>query len=106
MERRSTRDTHLTPPARRGRQRSPRPKGLSGQLGAALERRRVAKGWSSAQLAQAAGLGLGTVIRVEAGRVSPTLDTLFSLAHALDLSAAALVATCEAWTSTPKEPAR
>lgn len=91
------------PPRRRGRKRAPRPAGLAGQLGAELESRREAKVWSSADLANAAGLGLGTVIRVEGGRVSPALDTVLALAHALGISGYELLAACSEWTMKPQK---
>jgi len=86
----------------RGRTRAPRPEGLPGQLGAAVERRREAKGWSSADLAKAAKLGTGTVIRVEAGRASPTLETVLALAHALGISGQDLLSECPCWIMQPK----
>ncbi len=87
----------------RGRTRAPRPEGLPGQLGAAVERLREARHWSSADLARAAGLGLGTVIRVEAGRVSPTLETVLALAHALHMSGRDLLAACPDWMIQPEQ---
>ena len=88
---------------RRGRKRAPRPAGLAGQLGAEIEKRRDARGWSSQDLASVAGLGLGTVIRVEAGRVFPTLDTVLALAHALGISGQELLASCPDWTIIPQK---
>jgi transcriptional regulator with XRE-family HTH domain len=53
------------------------------------------------ELAALAGLGLGTVIRVERGEQSPTLDTVLAVAHALGMRGAKLLAACAAWTKQP-----
>ncbi len=90
----------------RGRPRKPRPPGLSGQLGEAVERRRKESALSAEDLGSLAGLGLGTVIRVERGEQSPTLDTVLAVAHALGMSGADLLADCPAWTETPKPKGR
>jgi DNA-binding XRE family transcriptional regulator len=89
----------------RGRSRSPRPEGLSGQLGVVVERLRDERGWSSADLARAAGVGVGTVIRVEAGRVSPALGTALALAHAFGLSGQDLLSACPDWMMQPEKGA-
>lgn len=86
----------------RGRPRKPRPPGLSGQLGEAIERRRKQNDLSAEELGSLAGLGLGTVIRLERGEQSPTLDTVLAVAHALWMSGAALLADCPAWNEPPK----
>jgi ribosome-binding protein aMBF1 (putative translation factor) len=92
-------------PARpaRGRLRTPRPEGLSGQLGVAVERLRELRGWSSADLARAANLGVGTVIRVEGGRVSPALGTVLALAHAFGISGRDLLSACPDWRMQPEK---
>jgi transcriptional regulator with XRE-family HTH domain len=84
-----------------GRPRSERPKGLAGQLGERIEQLRKAKAWDAAQLADAAQVGLGTVIRVEAGRASPTLKVVIAVAHALGMSAAELMNDCDDWSAGP-----
>ncbi len=86
-----------------GRPRKPRPVGLSGQLGAAVEQFRKELHLDAEKLAQLAGLGLGTVIRVERGVQSPTLDTVLATAHALGKSAADLLAACPDWSEQPKK---
>lgn len=75
-------------PRQRGRPRKPRPPGLAGQLGQAIEWHRKEQGLSADELSALAGLGLGAVIRVERGEQSPTLDTVLSIAHALGKSGA------------------
>ncbi len=86
----------------RGRPRKPRPPGLSGELGQAVEIRRKERGLSADELGSLAGLGLGTVLRVERGNQSPTLDTVLAIAHALGVSGAELLAACAAWMEQPK----
>jgi transcriptional regulator with XRE-family HTH domain len=89
-----------------GRPRKPRPPGLSGQLGEAIEQARKERGLSADELGTLAGLGIGTVIRVERGEQSPTLDTVLALAHALGKSGADLLAACAAWIEHPKPKGR
>jgi ribosome-binding protein aMBF1 (putative translation factor) len=103
MAKRKTTEENSVPLRRPGRKRAPRPAGLAGQLGTELERRRETKGWSSADLADAARIGLGTVIRVEGGRTSPTLETVLALAHALGISGQELLAPCPDWTIIPQK---
>lgn len=86
---------------KRGRPRKPRPPGLSGELGLAVEARRKGLGLSAEELGEAAGLGTGTVIRLERGGQSPTLDTVLAVAHALGLSGAELLASCPSWKERP-----
>jgi transcriptional regulator with XRE-family HTH domain len=86
----------------RGRPRKPRPPGLSGELGLAVEARRKELNLSAEELGDAAGLGTGTIIRLERGGQSPTLDTVVAVAHALGLSGAELLAACPAWIERPK----
>ena len=50
-----------------------------------LKELRLARGWSQAELARRAGLDVATVSRLETGRrKNPRLETLGSLAKALD----------------------
>jgi transcriptional regulator with XRE-family HTH domain len=86
----------------RGRPRKARPPGLSGELGAMVERLRKERGLSADTLGSEAGLGIGTVIRVERGEQSPTFDTILAIAHALGISGAELLADCPAWSEQPK----
>lgn len=87
--------------ARGGRPRVERPEGLAGQLGERVEALRKEKTWSAADLATAARIGLGTVIRLEAGRTSPTLDTVLAVAGALGISGSELLKACPEWTTKP-----
>ena len=86
----------------RGRPRKPRPGGLSGQLGQVIEECRKERGLSAGELGILAGLGIGTVLRVERGEQSATLDTILAIAHALGKSGDHLLAACAAWTELPK----
>jgi putative transcriptional regulator len=51
-------------------------------IGPRVRELRVAAGWSQAQLAERAGIGLGTVRGVEQGQALPRLPTLLALAAA------------------------
>lgn len=92
----------MAEPRQRGRPRKPRPANLSGQLGERIESLRKERNLSADDLGAIARLGLGTVIRVERGEQSPTLDTVLAIADALGISGADLLATCRAWTAKPK----
>ncbi len=87
----------------RGRPRKPRQPGLSGEFGEAVEQSRKDTGLSAEELGALAGLGQGTIIRVERGEQSPTLDTVLAIAHALSKSGAEMLAACPAWTERPKQ---
>jgi transcriptional regulator with XRE-family HTH domain len=89
-------------PRQRGRPRKPRPANLSGQLAGTIELRRKGRGLTADELSALAGLGKGTVLRLERGEQSPTLDTVLAIAHALRESGAELLAACAAWTDRPK----
>jgi transcriptional regulator with XRE-family HTH domain len=56
-----------------------------------LCRLRVARRWSLADLAAATGAGKATLSAIENGRANPTVETLASLAGALDVEVAALL---------------
>jgi transcriptional regulator with XRE-family HTH domain len=86
----------------RGRPRNPRPPGLAGQLGQQIEQSRKRLGMSAEELSDRAGVGLGTVIRAEAGGHFLTLDTALAIAHALGMSGAELLAECPAWSDRPE----
>lgn len=86
----------------RGRPRKPRPPGLSGQLGQAIEQHRKIQDLSADDLSELAGLGLGTIIRIERGEQSSTLETVLAIAHALGKSGAELLAECADWIEQPK----
>lgn len=57
---------------------------LAFELGAAVRGLRVARGWSQAELASAAGMTQSAVARFEAGGTVPTLPVLGRIAQALD----------------------
>ena len=44
------------------------------------------RNWSDYQLAKKAGISRTTITRIEDGKHNPTLETVFSLANALDLT--------------------
>jgi len=57
---------------------------LAFELGAAVRELRLARQWSQAELAAAAGMTQSAVARFEAGGTTPTLPVLSRIAHALD----------------------
>ncbi len=57
---------------------------LAFELGAAVRELRLARGWSQAELASAAGMTQSAVARFEAGGTVPTLPVLGRIAQALD----------------------
>ncbi len=57
---------------------------LAFELGAGVRELRVARGWSQAELAAAAGMTQSAVARFEAGGTVPTLPLLGRIARALD----------------------
>lgn len=57
---------------------------LAFELGAAVRELRLARGWSQAGLASAAGMTQSAVARFEAGGTVPTLPVLGRIARALD----------------------
>lgn len=99
-------DTTMDQARQRGRPRKPRPPGLAGQLGQVIEQHRKVRGISADELGSLAGLGLGTVIRVERGEQHAALDTVLAIAHALGMSGNELLAACAAWNEQPKKGKR
>lgn len=85
-----------TSPAR-GRPRAERPAGLRGQFGERLEAVRKAQELTQSELAERAGVGSGTVIRLESGAASPSLETVADLAGALGLRPRELMQPCKDW---------
>ena len=57
---------------------------LAFELGAAVRELRLARNWSQAELASAAGMTQSAVARFEAGGTVPTLPVLGRIARALD----------------------
>jgi ribosome-binding protein aMBF1 (putative translation factor) len=57
---------------------------LAFELGAAVRELRLARSWSQAELASAAGMTQSAVARFEAGGTVPTLPVLGRIARALD----------------------
>ncbi len=69
-----------------GRPRNPiRPKTLTGRIGERIEAIRKARGMTSGELAEASGVGIATVIRIEAGIGRPQYETLISICRALKI---------------------
>lgn len=60
-------------------------------IGERIRHKRQAKGLTAEQLAQRAGLTLGTVSRIERGANEPTFSTLSAIAAALDTSIGGLI---------------
>jgi transcriptional regulator with XRE-family HTH domain len=57
---------------------------LAFELGSAVRELRLARNWSQAELASAAGMTQSAVARFEAGGTVPTLPVLGRIARALD----------------------
>lgn len=62
-----------------------------GAFGQHLRRLREARGWSQQALADVADVSKPTIYRIETARYAVTLDTLLSLAQALEIPLAELV---------------
>ena len=71
------------------------PSGLGAKLGASLRRARAAQGLTLADVADRAHVSLAMLSRVETGAVSPSLETLASLASALGTDLATLMREME-----------
>lgn len=65
---------------------------LARQIGERLRSARHERGWSLSRLADAAGVGKGSLSEIENGSRNPTLGTLYVLAGALGLPLATLLA--------------
>lgn len=65
-------------------------------LGIAIKRARLKKDMTQEQLAHDAGMSLSTLARIETGANEARVSTLLLLAKALGVSAASLIAECEA----------
>jgi ribosome-binding protein aMBF1 (putative translation factor) len=80
-----------------GRPRKPRPATTEGDLGARIEAERKSRGWTARQLAEVAGVGLGTVCGMEGGKSSPALGTVARIAAAFGLKPSELLDGCREW---------
>jgi transcriptional regulator with XRE-family HTH domain len=67
----------------------------SPDLGGAIKRLRVERNLTQEDLAHKAEITTGTLSRTETGETSPSWRTVKSIAEALDMSPAELVATAE-----------
>ena len=56
------------------------------RLGETLRAARKAKGWNQTQLAEACKIDRTVISRIESGAWSFGVDTLFRIAHALDIT--------------------
>lgn len=81
-----------------GKPRHPRPEGLAGELAGRIEALRKGRGMSSRDLASAAGVGFGTIQRIEAGSASPSVDTVSAIALALGITPHRLMRPCPSWS--------
>lgn len=70
-------------------------KDLRGRLGRRVRALRQARGWTQEQFAERAALSYKFIGEIERGRGNPTLQTLISVAEALDLSVGALFGEAE-----------
>ncbi|MEE8206795.1 MAG: helix-turn-helix domain-containing protein, partial [Nitrospinaceae bacterium] len=74
------------------------PTGLEDELGDILQKARDGKSWSQKDLAEAAGLELDEVRRMERYELTPPEETITKLAKVLDLDGPALSAIARnAW---------
>jgi transcriptional regulator with XRE-family HTH domain len=70
-------------------------KDLSTSLAKVIKRRREAKGMSQAKLAELSGLAQTFIGMIEKGQRTPTVDTVASIAGALEVKASRLIADAE-----------
>lgn len=68
---------------------------LEESLGAQIRGKRRKANLTGAELANAAGISLGMLSKIENGQISPSLATLQSVSHALNISLSHLFATAE-----------
>lgn len=71
---------------------APRPLDLTGVVGANLRRLRTERGLSLEKLAQASGVSRAMLGQIELGQSAPTINVLWKIAEALDVSFSALLA--------------
>ncbi|WP_430592114.1 helix-turn-helix domain-containing protein [Humidisolicoccus flavus] len=64
---------------------------IGARVGAAVRRERTASGLSVSELARRAGVSKATVSQLESGAGNPSVETLWSLGHALGVTFAQLV---------------
>ena len=72
-------------------------------IGKVIQSRRKSKGMSQEVLSGLAGLDRTHFSKIERGLRSPTIDTLFRIAHALDISPQELIADIEEAVKTNEE---
>ncbi|BCI68700.1 MerR family transcriptional regulator [Acetobacter aceti] len=68
---------------------------LEESLGAQIREKRRKADLTGTELANAAGISLGMLSKIENGQISPSLTTLQSVSHALNISLSQLFATAE-----------
>jgi transcriptional regulator with XRE-family HTH domain len=68
---------------------------LSGAISASLKRKRAARGWSLAELAERSGVSKAMISKIERGEASPTASVLGRLSGAFGLALSALLALAE-----------
>lgn len=74
---------------------------LSQEVGRVLRARRLAAGLSQEELADMAGLDRTYIGRLEAGKQSPTVDTLAKLARTLGVSCSEILLAAEMRSTAP-----
>ncbi len=72
------------------------------EMGSRLRSHRRARGWTLKQVAEASGLAISTVSKVERGQMSPTYDKLLRLSHGLDIDIAELFGSAPDQTAAPR----
>lgn len=80
-----------------GRPRNPRPATLAGAIGERVEDLRKRRGWTANDLADASGVGQGTVLAIERGQTSPTVDTVAAIAAGLETTPTKLLKGVSGW---------
>jgi XRE family transcriptional regulator, regulator of sulfur utilization len=77
--------------------------GIAGAIGARIVARRRVDGLSLSALAARAGIGKATLSEIEAGNRNPTLETLYSIAAALELPLVELIGRPDQGSAAPGE---
>ena len=92
--------------------RKQRPIGLAGEVAERLESLRKSRRLTPIALADAAGVSLATIVRIERGRagrkdapdaaISPGINTIAAIAKALRMSPAEFLADVPTWNAIPE----
>jgi transcriptional regulator with XRE-family HTH domain len=85
-----------------GRPRKSRPAGLMGEIGERVEQLRKDKSLSQPELAELAGVALGTVSRIERGDGKPAISLIIDICRALRVAPATLFSSVKSWNTIPR----